>query len=91
MSTRKLEKLFHEIGEKSSQNILEQDTDISNLVIPFSKLCRTYKSPDIYSGKEKIPFDDRDPDYKRILKQEFDKNFMTEFKIYRPVIKFPSF
>ena len=91
MSTRKLEKLFHKIGEKSYQNIIEQDTDISNLVIPFSKLCRPFKSPDIYSGKEKIPFHERDPDYKTILKQEFDKDFMVEFKIYKPVIKFPSF
>lgn len=70
---------------------LEQDIDISHLVIPFSKLCRNYESPDIYSGKEKIPFKERDPEYKMILSQEFANNFNFEFKIYKPVVKFPSF
>ena len=69
----------------------EQDMDISHLVIPFSKLCRNYESPDIYSGKEKIPFKERDPEYKMILRQEFANNFNVEFKIYRQVVKFSSF
>lgn len=45
--------------------------EISEIVIPFSRLFRNYELPDIYSGKEKIPFKKRDPEYKMILKQEF--------------------
>lgn len=89
MSLRKINKPAQEKVENSYKKVLDNNIDISQLVIPFSKLNRNYKIPDIYSGKEKIPFVDRDPDYKRILKQEFIKTF-NEFKIYRPVVTFPS-
>ena len=89
MSSRKIEKVYQET-EKFFEGKIEKDISISHLVIPFSKFKRNYKIPDIYSGKEKIPFVDRDPDYKTILKQEFTRSF-NEFKIYRPVVTFPSF
>lgn len=47
------------------------DFEISQVVIPFSKICKSYKPIDIYSGNEKIPFKERDPEYKMILRQEF--------------------
>jgi len=45
--------------------------DISQLVIPFSKVFRSYKPKDIYSGNENIPFKEREPEYKMLLRQEF--------------------
>ena len=91
MDSGHMRKFYNKMEEKYLQNILEQETDISELIIPFSKLKSNYKSPDIYSGREKIPFIERDPDYKSILKYEFANNLNVEFKIYKPVIKFPSF
>ena len=45
--------------------------DISQLVIPFSKVFKSYKPKDIYSGNENIPFKEREPEYKMLLRQEF--------------------
>jgi hypothetical protein len=81
MSYSKLEKHYREISE----------IPLKDVVIPFSKLFKINRKSDIYSGTEKIPFKERDPDYKRIFKQEFSKGFISEFKIYRPVVRFPSF
>lgn len=63
----------------------------SKIVIPFSKIFKSNKQIDIYSGKEKIPFQERDQDYKMILKHEFANDFKVEFKVYKSVITFPSF
>lgn len=68
MSTEKLNKIYFEY---SYEEISETDTDISQLVIPFSKIFNSHRPIDIYSGTEKIPFKKRDPEYKIILKQEF--------------------
>ncbi|UCC19596.1 MAG: hypothetical protein JSV62_16095 [Promethearchaeota archaeon] len=91
MSSKKLEKTHHKIMENYHQKISREDIDISKLVIPFSKLNRSYKNPDVYSGREKIPFRERDPEYKMILKQEFAIPLNNEFKIFSSVVKFPSF
>ena len=45
---------------------------ISNLIIPFSVIFRKRVALDIYSGKESIPFEERDSNFKQILKNEFD-------------------
>jgi hypothetical protein len=47
--------------------------DISDLVIPFSKIFNSYKPIDIYSGTEKIPFKERDTEFKMIFRQEFSE------------------
>ena len=70
---------------------INENSDISNIIIPFSKVFKNKTKLDIYSGKEKIPFVERDPDFKKILRQEFANNIYAEFKIYRPVVRFPSF
>ena len=57
----------HEIYEMPS----EREHDFSRAIIPFSKIFKSYKPSDIYSGREKIPFSERDPEYKMILRQEF--------------------
>jgi hypothetical protein len=87
MSSRKLP--YQEIM-KNYEKILEEDIDISQLIIPFSKINRSYKNPDLYSGVEKIPFKERDPEYKMILRQEFANTLKIEFKSFSPVVKFPS-
>jgi len=68
MSTGKLNKINN---KNSYDEISEIDYNISEIVIPFSRLFRNYESTDVYSGKEKVPFKKRDPEYKIILMQEF--------------------
>ncbi|MDX1798526.1 MAG: hypothetical protein R3255_07750 [Candidatus Lokiarchaeia archaeon] len=53
------------------EEMTEEHYKISDMVIPFSRLFKNYKPSDIYSGIEKIPFKERDPEYKMILRQEF--------------------
>ena len=59
------------MATKSSGNLIERELDMSRIVIPFSKVFKSFKQPDIYSGDEKIPFKERDPEYRMILRQEF--------------------
>ena len=57
----------HDIYEMSS----ESENDFSRAIIPFSKFFKSYKPMDIYSGTEKIPFKEREPEFRIILRQEF--------------------
>jgi hypothetical protein len=68
MSLGKIYKFYH---KEFREEIAEQHYKISDLVIPFSRLFKSYKPSDIYSGTEKIAFKERDPEYKMILRQEF--------------------
>ncbi len=77
--------------DNSEENIFDQNIDFSKIVIPFSKVIGSSKPRDIYSGKEKISFKERDPEYKMILRQEFVNTLNVEFKIFKSVVKFPSF
>ena len=43
----------------------------SNVVIPFSDFFHKIEFLDIYSGVENIPFEERAPEYKKILLTEF--------------------
>jgi len=45
--------------------------DISEAVVPFSNLVGKNECNCIYYGHEKIPFNERDPTYKKILIHEF--------------------
>jgi len=75
MDIRKLEGLFQEILETSHEisyeGISENDIDYSKIIIPFSKVFKSYKPRDIYSGNKKIPFKEKNPEFRMILKQEF--------------------
>ncbi|MHA2008365.1 MAG: hypothetical protein ACXABO_04020 [Promethearchaeota archaeon] len=53
------------------ENMSKLIFDISSAVIPYSKMLSNHNTSDIYSGKEKIPFNERILEYKRILQQEF--------------------
>ncbi len=74
ISTGKIDDIYNKITKSSIENISKNSLGLSDCVIPFSKLFKNYKSIDIYSGTCKIPFKDRDPDFKMILRQEF-QNF----------------
>ena len=54
--------------------IVEYDnikTVLSKMVIPFSEVLGVSSTPDVYSGDERIPFEQCDPVYKSMMKQEF--------------------
>jgi len=46
---------------------------ISEIVIPFSEFLEIGRTPDIYSGYEKIAFSQRHPTYKSLMRLEFEK------------------
>ncbi len=69
--TIKIHQSVFEGFKKAEYDTFDSNLNLSKLVIPFSKLCKSYKPEDIYSGIEKIPYDERDPDFKLILKHEF--------------------
>ena len=91
MNSRKISNRYQEISKKSKNINPENQFDLSKAIIPFSKIIGISKAKDIYSGNEKIPFNERDPEYKTIFKQEFANFLHNEFKIYSPVVNFPSF
>ncbi len=45
--------------------------DISGAVLHLSDLNKNEESEYIYNGDEKIPFNERNPEYQRIFKEEF--------------------
>ena len=61
--------------KKAKYYAFDFNFNLSKVVIPFSKMFQSYKPIDIYSGNEKIPFRERDPEYKVILRQEFSDIF----------------
>ena len=65
--------MFHKDLDSSWKSDLEGELDISLIIIPFSKICKSYRPSDIYSGTEKIPFKERDSEFKMILRQEFSE------------------
>ncbi len=88
MSLENLQSQFNDIIFKVET---VEHLDLSLIIIPFSRLFKKYKTSDIYSGAEKIPFKERNSDYKSLLKQEFANAFNVEFRVFSSVIKFPSF
>ena len=68
-----METMFHEDLEKLLESDLDRDVDISQLVIPFSKMFKSYKPRDVYSGNENIPFKERETEFKMIFRQEFSE------------------
>ena len=63
--------------------IVEYDnikTVLSKMLIPFSDVLGVSSTADVYSEYERIPFEQRDPIYKSIMKQEF-YDAMRSFKI----------
>ena len=71
MSSEDLREIYHENTEDIDENIKVLNVDYSKIVIPFSKVLKSYKPRDIYSGNEKIPFKEREQEFRMILKHEF--------------------
>jgi len=71
MSSGDLREIYHENTEDIDENIKVLNVDYSKIVIPFSKVFKAYKQRDIYSGNEKIPFKEREQEFRMILKHEF--------------------
>lgn len=46
---------------------------LQKFMIPFSSIFKRKRVNDIYTGNEKIPFNDRHPIYKALLKLEFEE------------------
>ena len=67
MSSKPLDKKHHELPKL--EQIRKPPTQLSDLVISFSKFCTPTQY--IYYGHEKIPFLERHPVYQTILKEEF--------------------
>ena len=57
--------------KKADYYTFDFNFNLSKVVIPFSKMFQSHKPTDIYCGKEKIPFRERETDYKMILRHEF--------------------
>ncbi|MFX1366289.1 MAG: hypothetical protein ACFFCE_11305 [Promethearchaeota archaeon] len=60
---------FHHENINGAYNTIS--FNISEIVIPFSRLFNKCESADIYSGIERIPFKERNAEYRTILQQEF--------------------
>ena len=73
MSSGNLKEIYYDTNEDTFESIIELNTNFAKIVIPFSRVFKSYKSVDIYSGLERIPFKDRDPEYKMLLRHEFVK------------------
>ena len=44
---------------------------LSKMVVPISEFAKELSAPDVYSGCENIPFENRDSFYKSMMRQEF--------------------
>jgi len=76
-----LETIKEKIGtqsEKSDRIFVESKNNFIRLIVPFSRLMKNRNSVDIYTGEESIPFENRDPLFKSILRKEFS-NAIKEF------------
>jgi hypothetical protein len=51
-------------------NISFRET-LSHIIVPYSNFLTLSTKPDIYSGEEAIPFEERHPIFKSIMKLEF--------------------
>ena len=58
-------------------NLNQFNNELQKSIIPFSSIFKTKRINDIYTGNEKIPFKDRHPTYKALLKLEFEEAIKT--------------
>ena len=68
MSLEIIEKKIPILKENSYSNDL---FDLSKAIISFSDFFQKCPRLDVYAGMETIPFEDREPEYKKILLTEF--------------------
>ena len=63
--------MIKDFNKKEPRTFSELIFNISNAIIPYSKMIIPSNVSDIYSGREKIPFNERNPEYVSNLRQEF--------------------
>lgn len=68
MITEKVIKIYQKSIYEFEENLFP---DISGAVMPFSETKKFEETQFIYNGDEEIPFNERDPEYQRIFKEEF--------------------
>jgi len=64
------------MSSNTSKNKLHEysflfDSNLSDFIISFKELFNHVKTIDIYSGKENIPFREKDEEFQRLLLSEF--------------------
>jgi len=65
-------KVEHELFDENIIFDLEvEEFDFTNAFTSYSDFFKKTSSIDIYSGEEEIPFDNRDPEFKKFLLCEF--------------------
>jgi hypothetical protein len=69
MSLKLLEKKSLEL--ETEIEVVENFPDISKFIIPFSVAFKNFDPPDIYTGEELIPFEEKELEYKEIFIHEF--------------------
>ncbi|MHA2390434.1 MAG: hypothetical protein ACXAEX_00555 [Promethearchaeota archaeon] len=79
MSSRTTENIYYKIFKNPYEILSEKEIDLTIIVTPLSKIFGSVESTDIYSGLEKIPFRERDPEYRMILRQEFANTLKSDF------------
>jgi hypothetical protein len=82
MSLQTLKEKNRNIPKKFDVNFIQSKNSFIKLIVPFSKFMKHLQSEDIYTGEESIPFENRDPLFKSILRKEFS-NALKEF--YRTI------
>ncbi|MFW9896882.1 MAG: hypothetical protein ACFFD7_13840 [Candidatus Thorarchaeota archaeon] len=65
---------IEDLDEESDIEISELFPDISQLIIPFSDAFKKNGLPDEYDGDNKIPFSEKDKEFREILIYEFLKD-----------------
>jgi len=58
-------------GKKFHNSYLTLELELSDIIISFKELLGYIGAEDIYSGKEEIPFRERNIEFQRILLSEF--------------------
>ena len=78
MSLETVKEKSRNVSENSDRIFVESKNTFIRLFVPFSRLMKNRNSVDIYTGEESIPFENRDPLFKSILRKEFS-NAIKEF------------
>ena len=71
MSLEIIEKKHPDIENRTNSQLDDDIFNYSNVIIPFSDFFHKIEFLDLYSGKENIPFEERDSEYRKILLTEF--------------------
>lgn len=77
-----------EIFEKSKIKLNQKTNLFKDLIIPFSTFSKKDEPLEIYSGKEVLSFEEKDPLFKSILRKEFS-DAIKDF--YKKLVKIENF